>query len=81
VFVSTKDFMTLAAGINTPMSFEDLDNLCSLLYKENQRLRDIVLKLKANQDNILWEPCDCGCPSGLRPRNKECMELIRMLEQ
>ncbi len=44
-----------------------------LLIKLEKTIRD-------SQDSLLWEYCDCGCPGKSTPRNKESVEIIRLLK-
>ncbi len=40
----------------------------------------LVELLIKHESKVLWEYCDCGCPTKLAPRSKESLELIRALK-
>lgn len=42
--------------------------------------KEIVRILKEYEDELLYEPCQCGCPEHRQPKNRAALAIIRLLK-
>ena len=56
-----------------------LEDENALMREELQMLRAVEAILNEREDEMLWEPCDCGCPSKSSPRTRGAVLIIPIL--
>jgi len=60
--------------------YDELHDIEEYNTKLNTAMEVVIETIKNNSQELLWEYCDCGCPSKSTAKSKEAIEVIKVLK-